>query len=83
MNILVVPRSVRADLQCARRRDRDDRGVIVVHLGASFVLTTDQDLELLLRFAFIPARYDADVPRRAARFPAGSARTSGPSSPTR
>ena len=38
-----------------------------------WLLTPEQDIELLLLFAFIPARYDAHR-ARAARCPAGSAR---------
>ena len=30
----------------------------VIHVGREVLLTGDQDIELLMRFAFVPARYD-------------------------
>jgi membrane associated rhomboid family serine protease len=33
----------------------------LIHLVREFLLTEDQDLEVLLRFAFIPARYDSTM----------------------
>ena len=44
--------------------------MIVIHLGREFLLTTDQDLELLVRFAFIPARY-SETFREGGTFPGG------------
>ncbi len=35
--------------------------VVLVHVLRAWVLTQEQDIELLLRFSFIPARYDATV----------------------
>lgn len=32
---------------------------VVIHVGREYFLSEDADLEVLLRFAFIPARYDA------------------------
>lgn len=44
--------------------------MIVIHLGREFLLTADQDLELLVRFAFIPARY-SDAFAQGGSFPGG------------
>ncbi|MGZ3410283.1 MAG: rhomboid family intramembrane serine protease [Xanthobacteraceae bacterium] len=44
--------------------------MIVIHVGREFLLTTDQDLELLVRFAFIPARYSEAFGNSGA-FPGG------------
>ena len=35
--------------------------LVLVHVVRAWVLTPEQDIELLLRFSFIPARYDATV----------------------
>jgi len=35
--------------------------LVLVHLGRLFLLTDDQDVEFLLTFAFIPARYGTDA----------------------
>ena len=44
--------------------------LVAVHLGRSFILTDEQDVQFLLTFAFIPARYGTDVASSGA-FPAG------------
>jgi membrane associated rhomboid family serine protease len=47
--------------------------MIVVHVGRYLLLTSDTDLEFLIRFAFIPARYSAyfgDVPEYPGGFAA-------------
>lgn len=44
--------------------------LVLVHGAREYVLTQQQDLELLLRFAFIPARYDATLLKQGA-FPGG------------
>jgi membrane associated rhomboid family serine protease len=43
---------------------------VVIHLGREFLLTQDQDLELILRFAFVPARYDSAF-NQAHTYPGG------------
>ena len=48
----------------------------------TLLLTEQQDIEFLLTFAFIPARYDSSVVLGGG-LPGGSAPRSGPSSPTR
>ena len=35
--------------------------MVAVHLLRAFVLSTQQDIELLLLFSFIPARYDSTL----------------------
>jgi membrane associated rhomboid family serine protease len=35
--------------------------LVAVHLGRSFILTDEQDVQFLLMFAFIPARYGTDM----------------------
>ncbi len=55
--------------------------LVLVHAFRMFVLTDEQDVEFLLTFAFIPARYGADL-AAGARFRAASAPICGPSSPT-
>jgi membrane associated rhomboid family serine protease len=44
--------------------------MVAIHLGRDLLLTEDQDLELLVRFAFIPARYDVPF-SQADTFPGG------------
>jgi membrane associated rhomboid family serine protease len=44
--------------------------LVLVHAVRTFLLTDDQDVEFLLTFAFIPARYGADVAADGA-FPGG------------
>jgi membrane associated rhomboid family serine protease len=44
--------------------------LVAIHLGREFALTADQDLELLIRFAFIPARY-SDTFNQSGTFPGG------------
>jgi membrane associated rhomboid family serine protease len=34
---------------------------VLIHVVRAYVLTTDEDIEFLLAFAFIPARYDSSV----------------------
>ena len=43
---------------------------ILVHIGRSFLLSPEEDIEFLLRFAFIPARYDPSLLPRGT-FPGG------------
>jgi membrane associated rhomboid family serine protease len=43
---------------------------VVVHVGRALLLSPEQDVEFLLEFAFIPARYDASLLPRDA-FPGG------------
>jgi len=42
----------------------------VIHVGREVLLTGDQDIELLMRFAFIPARYDPAF-LQSGEFPGG------------
>src|SRR6478735_3229568 len=42
----------------------------IVHVGREFLLNSDQDLELLMRFAFVPARYDPEF-LKSGEFPGG------------
>ncbi len=42
----------------------------IIHVVREYFLTADQDLELLVRFAFIPARYDPEFLKSGA-FPGG------------
>jgi membrane associated rhomboid family serine protease len=44
--------------------------LVLVHVTRTYLLTPEQDVEILLRFAFIPARYDASA-RLAEAFPGG------------
>jgi membrane associated rhomboid family serine protease len=43
---------------------------LLVHAGRSFLLSPEEDVEFLLQFAFIPARYDASLLPRGT-FPGG------------
>jgi membrane associated rhomboid family serine protease len=45
--------------------------MVAIHLGRDWLLTADQDLEVLVRFAFIPARYDTSF-SEASGFPGGA-----------
>jgi membrane associated rhomboid family serine protease len=44
--------------------------LVLIQLGRDFLLTPDQDLELLVRFAFIPARY-SEAFNQSGTFPGG------------
>jgi len=46
--------------------------LVLIHLVRVYLLTEQQDIEVLLRFAFIPARYDASV-LGSATLPGGTA----------
>ncbi len=45
--------------------------LVLVHVGRALLLTPEQDIEFLLEFAFIPARYDNSLLPRGA-FPGGT-----------
>lgn len=45
--------------------------LVLVHVGRALLLSPEQDIEFLLEFAFIPARYDSSLLPRGA-FPGGT-----------